>query len=89
MTIRTMAQDRYILNFKGTPPLPADDIRLIRAKSNVVDSSRKTLLVEVNEEEAVYELTRRLTDWTVKKETHYAVPTTRPKVQKPPRPYKK
>lgn len=84
-----MAQDRYILNFKGNPPLPADDVRLIQAKSNIVDSSRKTMLVEVNEDEAVYELARKLPDWTVKKETHYAVPSTRPKVEKPPKPYKK
>ncbi|AQG78469.1 hypothetical protein [Spirosoma montaniterrae] len=80
-----MAQDRYILNFKGSPPLPADDVRLIRAKSHVVDSSRKTLLVEVQEDEVVYELARKLPDWTVKKETQYAVPTTRPRVKKTPK----
>ncbi len=80
-----MAQDRYILNFKGSPPLPADDVRLIRAKSHIIDSSRKTLLVEVQEDEVAYELTRKLPDWTVKKETQYAVPTTRPKVKKPPK----
>lgn len=85
MTVKAMAQDRYILNFKGSPPLPADDMRLIRAKTNLVDASRKTLLVEVHEDEAIYELARRLPDWTVKKETQYAVPTTRPKVKKPPK----
>lgn len=84
-----MAQDRYILNFTGDTPLPADDLRLIRAKSHVVDTSRKALLVEVNEDEVAYELARKLPDWTVKKEAQYTVPSTRPKVQNPPRPYKK
>lgn len=86
MTIKAMAQDRYILNFKGSPPLPADDMRLIRSKTHLVDTSRKTLLVEVNEDEVIYELARKLPDWTVKKETQYAVPTTRPQVKKPPKP---
>ncbi len=86
MTIKAMAQDRYILNFKGSPPLPVDDIRLIRCKTHLVDTSRKTLLVEVNEDEVIYELARKLPDWTVKKETQYAVPTTRPQVKKPPKP---
>lgn len=86
MIIKAMAQDRYVLNFKGSPPLPADDMRLIRSKTHLVDQGRKTLLVEVNEDEAIYELARRLPDWTVKKETQYAVPTTRPKIQKPPKP---
>ena len=85
MIIKAMAQDRYILNFKGSPPIPADDMRLIRAKTNLLDTSRKTLLVEVKEDEAIYELARNLPDWTVKKETHYPIPTTRPKVQKPPK----
>lgn len=80
-----MAQDRYILNFKGSLPLPDDDVRLIRAKSQVIDSSRKTLLVEVQEPDVVYELTRKLPDWSVKKETQYAIPTTRPSVKKPPK----
>jgi hypothetical protein len=86
MTIKTMAQDRYILNFKGSPPLPPDDVRLIRSKTHLLDASRKTMLVEVNEDAVIYELARKLPDWTVKKETHYAVPTTRPNVQKPPKP---
>ncbi|MFD2570575.1 hypothetical protein ACFSUS_08025 [Spirosoma soli] len=86
MTIKAMAQDRYILNFKGSPPLPAEDMRLIKSKANLVDASRKTLLVEVNEDEVIYELARKLPDWTVKKETQYAIPTTRPKVRKPPKP---
>ncbi len=85
MTIKGMAQERYILNFKGSPPLPADDMRLIRAKTNLVDASRKTLLVEVKEDEAIYELARKLPDWTVKKETLITVPTTRPKVKKSPK----
>ena len=83
-----MAQDRYILNFKGNSPLPDDDMRLICSKAHVVDTSRKALLVEVKEDEVAYELARKLPDWTVKKEVQYAIPTTRPKVQKPPKPYK-
>lgn len=85
MTFRGMAHRRYILNFKGTPPLPADDLRLIRDKSHVVDSSRKTLLVEVQEEAAAYELARKLPDWTVKQETYYTVPSTRQRVKRPPK----
>ncbi len=85
MTIKAMAQERYILNFKGSPPLPADDMRLIRSKTHLVDASRKTLLVEVNEGEAIYELARKLPEWTVKKETQYIVPTVRPAVQKAPK----
>ena len=66
--------------------MPADDIRLIQSKTRLVDTSRKTVLVEVNEDEAIYELARKLPGWTVKKETKYTIPTTRPKVQKPPKP---
>lgn len=80
-----MAQERYILNFKGSPPLPADDMRLIQSKTHLVDASRKTLLVEVNEAEVIYELSRKLPDWTVKKETQYAVPTVRPQIRKVPK----
>ena len=86
MTLRAMAQDRYILNFKGSPPLPADDMRLIRAKTHLLDASRKTLLVEVNEDEGVYELARKLPGWTVTKEAHHPIPTTHPTVHKPPKP---
>ncbi len=86
MTIKAMAQDRYILNFNGNPPLPADDMRLIRAKTHLLDASWKTLLVEVNEDEGVYELARKLPGWTVTKETHRPVPTTRPTARKPPKP---
>ncbi|WP_147367892.1 hypothetical protein [Fibrisoma montanum] len=82
--IRDMAQARYILNFKGTPPFPLDDLRLIRDASQVLDSGRKTLLIEV-EEDTAYELARKLPDWTVKKETRYAIPSTRPQVKRPPR----
>ncbi len=85
MIIKAMAQDRYILNFKGSSAMPADDMRLIRARTNLLDASRKTLLVEVKEEAVAYELARKLPGWTVKKETHYAVPTTRPKVEKLPK----
>ncbi len=84
-----MAQDRYILNFKGDSPLPVDDMRLICSKANVIDTSRKALLIEVNETEVAYELARKLPGWTVKKEAQYAVPSTRMKVQKPPRPDRK
>ena len=81
-----MAQDRYILNFKGSPPLPDADMRLIRSKTHLVDASRKTLLVEAKEDGIMHELARKLPDWTVKKEIQYAIPTTHPRVQKPPQP---
>lgn len=85
MTIKAMAHGRYILNFKGVPPLPADDMKLIRSKTQLVDASRKTLLVEGNEETVMNELARKLPQWTVSKESCYTVPTTRPAVQKPPK----
>ena len=81
-----MSQDRYILNFNGNPPLPDGDMQVIRSKTNLVDSSRKTLLVELKADTALYDLARELPDWTVKKETQYAIPTTHPKVMKPPTP---
>lgn len=73
------------MNFKGTERLPDDDLRLIRSKGQIVDASRKTLLVEVHEEQAAYELARKLPNWTVKKEVIYPVPSTRPLVMHAPK----
>jgi len=85
MTIKVMAHGRYILNFKGVPPLPADDMKLIRSKTHLVDASRKSLLVEGSDETVMNELARKLPQWTVSKESCYTVPTTRPRVQKTPK----
>lgn len=81
-----MAQNRYILDFKGPLPLPAGDLDVIRSKTNLLNSGRKTLLVEVEHDDVVQELARILPNWTVKKELIYPVPTTRPRVEKPPKP---
>ena len=81
-----MAQDRYILNFNGNPPLPDDDMRLIRSTTNLVDATRKTLIVEAQEDGVINDLARQLPDWTVRKEIQYTIPTTRPQVQEPYKP---
>ena len=81
-----MARNRYILNFKGTLPLPTDDLDVIRSRTNLLDTSRKTLLVEVDHDDVVQELARVLPNWTMQEETVYPVPTTRPTVEKPPEP---
>jgi hypothetical protein len=80
-----MAYGRYIFNFKGVPPLPADDIKLIQSKTQLVDASRKTLLVEGSDDTVMNELAQKLPQWTVSKETCYNVPTTKPNVQKSPK----
>jgi hypothetical protein len=85
MTFNTMALNRYILNFKGNLPLPANDLELVRSRTNLLDTGRKTLLVEV-QDEAVQELARILPDWTMQKEIVYPIPTTRPTAEKPPKP---
>ncbi|QJW91317.1 hypothetical protein HNV11_19010 [Spirosoma taeanense] len=81
-----MAQERYILHFKGDLPLPAEDLQLIQAKTQLIDASQKALLVELNAEEDPDELAGQLAGWTVSKESHYPIPTTRPTVRKPPEP---
>lgn len=80
-----MAQDRYILNFNGNPPLPDDDMRLIRSITNLVDATRKTLVVEAREDGVMNDLARQLPNWTVEKEIQYTIPTTHLPVQKPPK----
>lgn len=82
LTDRTMM--RYVFNFKGTQAVPPDDLRLIRATVQVVDMSRKSLLVEATEEEAA-ELARQLPGWTMQRELFYQTPPTRHTVQKAPR----
>ncbi|GAB4017317.1 hypothetical protein [Spirosoma koreense] len=79
-----MAQNRYILTFKGNLPMPDNDLRLIRAQTRVVDSSRKALLIEADDEDAVADLGNKLSDWTVAKEGSYPIPSTRQTVRKPP-----
>ncbi|UFH54325.1 hypothetical protein [Spirosoma sp. KNUC1025] len=86
LVINSMAQDRYILNFKGSLPLPDSDMQLIRSKTNLIDASRKTLLVEPKDDALMYELARELPDWTVKKEILYTIPSPNPTVLKPPKP---
>jgi hypothetical protein len=81
-----MGLNRYTLNFKGKLPLPPDDLALIRSKTNLLDTGRKTVLVEVEHDDVVQELARILPDWTLQEERIYPIPTTRPSVEKPPEP---
>ncbi|WP_338874843.1 hypothetical protein WBJ53_04405 [Spirosoma sp. SC4-14] len=75
---------RYILNFQGISPLPEDDLQLIRTKTQVIDTSHQSVLVEVTSEQVMHELAGQLPNWTVSQETSYPIPSTRPTIRKPP-----
>jgi len=77
---------RYILNFKGNSSFPEDDLQLIRSKTQLIDTSHKSLLVEVNEEQVMDDLAEQLPNWTISRENRYPIPSTRPTVRKPPEP---
>lgn len=75
---------RYLLAFNGTLPLPPDDLRLIGQQAQLLDTSRRTVLVEADAEHGIHQLARQLPDWTVSPETVVPIPTTQPAVRKRP-----
>ncbi len=75
---------RYLFAFNGPLPLPADDLRLIEQQTQLLDTSRRTVLVEADAEQRVQRLAQQLPDWTVSPETTLPIPSTRPTVRNKP-----
>jgi len=68
---------RYLFAFNGPLPLPADDLRLIEQQTQLLDTSRRTVLVEVNTEHQIQSLAQQLPNWTVSAENFTPVPGTK------------
>lgn len=68
---------RYLFAFNGPLPLPANDLRLIQQQTQLLDTSRRTVLVEVDAEQNIQRLAQQLPDWTVSTENFTPVPGTR------------
>jgi len=72
---------RFIIRFRGTGSIPADDIERIRALpgTDVIDSTPRMLLVEAPDEE-VKALVESMPEWVLSPEQTVLVPDPRPKV---------
>jgi hypothetical protein len=75
---------RYLLAFNGPLPLPPDDLRLIGQQAQLLDTSRRTVLVEADAGHGIQQLAQQLPDWTVSPETVVPIPSTQPVVRKRP-----
>ncbi len=75
---------RYLFAFNGPLPLPADDLRLIEQQTQLLDTSRRTVLVEAEAEQHIQHLAQQLPDWTVSPESVIPIPSTRPTVRNKP-----
>ena len=76
--------NRYLLRYAGETTPPAEDIERIRLTADVLDTSRKTVLVETDQPKNLKALVDELADWSFKPEQVYKIPTTRPEVKKGP-----
>ena len=76
-----MAKDRFILRFRGTGSIPAEDMERIRALPDVdvIDSTSRMLLVEAPEDE-VKSLVQSMPEWVLSPEQTVGRPDPRPKV---------
>ncbi len=72
---------RFIIRFRGTGPIPSDDIERIRALpgTDVIDSTSRMLLVEAPDDE-VRALVESMPDWVLSPEQTVFAPDPRPKV---------
>ncbi|PRY44116.1 hypothetical protein CLV58_10385 [Spirosoma oryzae] len=75
---------RYLFAFNGPLPLPADDLRLIQQQTQLLDTSRRTVLVDADTEQHIQSLAQQLPDWTVSPEIVVPIPGTRPTVRSTP-----
>ncbi|QJD80261.1 hypothetical protein [Spirosoma rhododendri] len=73
---------RYLLAFNGPLPLPPDDLRLIGQQAQLLDTSRRTVLVETDADHRIHKLASQLPNWTISPETITPLPTTRPAIRK-------
>ena len=78
--LKTMAT-RYTLLYKGKDSPTSKELEQVGAKVNILDSSRKTLLVETTKH-TTDELIHQLPDWVVEQDYTYPIPTTQPDIKK-------
>lgn len=68
---------RYLFAFTGPLPIPADDLRLIEQQTQLLDTSRRAVLVEADADHQIQQLAQQLPNWTVSTEHFLPVPGTR------------
>lgn len=67
---------RYLFAFTGPLPMPADDLRLIEQQTQLLDTSRRAVLVEADADQKIQSLAKQLPNWTVSTEHFTPVPGT-------------
>ena len=66
---------RYIFSFTGQGQAPEADLQLLRDCTNVVDTSRRAVLVELATRKILHDLTARLSEWSVSEEKFIPIPS--------------
>jgi len=76
-----MEKSRFIFRFRGTGPIPSEDLARIRAlpEVEIVDSTSRMLLVQATEED-INSLAQTMPEWVLSPEQIVALPDPRPKV---------
>ena len=78
-----MATGRFILRFRGTGSIPAEDIERIRALPdvNIVDSTSRMLLVDAPQNE-LKSFVSSTPEWIMSEERTVLLPDPRPKIHR-------
>jgi len=76
-----MDKSRFIFRFRGTGPIPSDDLERIRAlpEVDIVDSTSRMLLLQATEED-VKSLASAMPEWVLSPEQTVSLPDPRPKI---------
>lgn len=61
--------------------MPDEDLQLLRDRTNVVDASRRAVLVEPGTRKILNELANRLTNWSVSEENYIPLPSVQFRVR--------
>ena len=76
-----MEKSRFIFRFRGTGPIPSEDLERIHAlpEVDIVDSTSRMLLVQATEED-IKSLAQTMPEWVLSPEQTVSLPDPRPKV---------
>ena len=78
-----MEKRRFIFRFRGTGPIPSDELEKIRAlpEVDIVDATPRMLLIEATDEDG-QALMESMPEWVVSPEQTVTYPDPRPRVAK-------
>jgi hypothetical protein len=73
--------NRYILRYEGPSSMPVNDLQSIQSQVEVLNTSRKMLLIEAAPD-TLTDLLQQLPEWTAKPEITHKIPLTQPVIEK-------